>query len=623
MPTSAKKKPSVDSDEPSLSRAEVASKRRAELKKRLKKIKLNRRTVDRNQKILLRHTTKFIASRWNNLRLVRRRIITWMSLVAVMIAICCVQLFLYNRGEAINAGASGGIYSEGVIGDISSFNPLFASSDNEKAVSSLIYSGLYSSGGPGKLNPQLAESYKISDDAKTYTVKLRDNVKWSDGEEFNAEDVVYTLGLMKHASVGSSLRSSWQNIAVAKIDNLTVNFTLSSPYTYFPYALTFGILPEHILKDINPADIRAYAADNKANIVGTGPFLYRSTESASGNRVILHFERNDQYFRVAAKLKYVNIYTYPTSTDLLAGYGSREVNAASGVKVSDAKSALNVAGASVVQPTTSDGTFVLFNNNEITSEKSVREALRLATNRDKLARVSIAREGDVEGLNVPESLDTPIQPGLFSRVDELKQPSFDIKAAAEKLDQAGWTLDSEGQRQKDGELMTINMVTVRGAEYEPVAQALASDWRGLGIKVDLTVADPGVIQQNYIVTRSYDVLVYQIHLGSDPDMLAYWGSSQATARGLNFSNYSSPLADLSLTRGRSEMNTERRQARYVDFVKQWLNDAPAVALYQPKYYYVKNQAIDTLTSEKLTDSSDRFNDISDWTVNNGQFKNTP
>ena len=71
------------------------------------------------------------------------------------------------------------------------------------------------------------------------------------------------------------------------------------------------------------------------------------------------------------------------------------------------------------------------------------------------------------------------------------------------------------------------------------------------------------------------------------------------------------------------MNTERRQARYVDFVKQWLNDAPAVALYQPKYYYVKNQAIDTLTSEKLTDSSDRFNDISDWTVNNGQFKNTP
>ena len=595
------------------------------LKKRWRRIKPTRRNVERNQKVLLRHAHKFITGRWNNLCLVRRRVVSWLLLVSVLVAIGCVQMVLYSQNETIYAAVGEGTYSEGVVGAISSFNPLFADTDDEKAVSSLVYQSLYVSSSANQLDPQLAVSYSVSDDAKTYTVKLRDNVKWSDGEPFSADDVVYTMNLIKDLTTGSSLRSSWQNIESHKVDDLTVSFTLANPYAHFPFALTFGILPEHILKDIKPVDMRSFISENKTKVVGTGPFVYRSSELTANSQSMLHFERNSNYSGIKPRLKYVNIATYKTSADLLSGYNNREVNAAAGVALPEAKQALTIASTEIAQPTLADGVFALFNvSGGVASNKDVRQALRLATNRDDLLKSAVNYdEGLDENLGLPQKLETPIQPGIFSDVDNIKQPSYDSSAAAEKLNSVGWELNSKGQREKDGELLTIDMVTVGGTDYESVAEALSKQWQQLGVDVNLTVANASTVQQDYVITRAYDVLIYQIHLGSDPDILAYWGSSQATARGLNFSNYKSTLADLALTRGRSETNFDKRQARYVDFTNMWVEDVPAIALYQPNYYYLKNSTIKSLNGDELVSSSVRFQDVSSWTANAGQLKNTP
>ena len=81
------------------------------LKKRWRRIKPTRRNVERNQKVLLRHAHKFITGRWNNLCLVRRRVVSWLLLVSVLVAIGCVQMVLYSQNETIYAAVGEGTYS--------------------------------------------------------------------------------------------------------------------------------------------------------------------------------------------------------------------------------------------------------------------------------------------------------------------------------------------------------------------------------------------------------------------------------------------------------------------------------------------------------------------------------
>jgi peptide/nickel transport system substrate-binding protein len=170
----------------------------------------------------------------------------------------------------------------------------------------------------------------------------------------------------------------------------------------------------------------------------------------------------------------------------------------------------------------------------------------------------------------------------------------------------------------------LSVVTVRGADYEPAAKNLANQWEKLGIKVEFTAADPSSVQQNFVIPRAYDVLIYEFHIGVDPDVFAYWASSQATARGLNFANYKSTLADLSLTNARAQLDSAKRAVRYTDFVKRWLADAPAIALYQPNYYYLTADDVNGLSDDApVFEKTSRFADVQNFTVEVNKFKTTP
>ncbi|MDR0957378.1 MAG: ABC transporter substrate-binding protein, partial [Candidatus Nomurabacteria bacterium] len=432
------------------------------------------------------------------------------------------------------------------------------------------------------------------------------------GANFSADDVIYTLNLIKNPVVSSPLISTWQDINVKKNGDLEIIFELPRPYSSFPFTMTFGILPNHILKDVAPDQIRNFVIENRMNVVGTGDFkFYRQDENTETGQTTWYFTGIDGRTHV----KNLDIKTYADSESALVGFENGEVNAVTGLSINEIEKAQKMSDVKILQVPVDDGVFALFNNSgQFTSNKNIREALRYAVDRAELRKNQKFES---------EPLETPIMTGVIGEVDSLKQPDFNLEEAGKKLDEAGWVLGENGQRTKDGVQLELNVVTVKGADYEPTAEFLAESWRKLGVKVNFIAADPATFQIDYLATHNYDVLVYQLHLGADPDVSPYWLTSTAE-NGLNFANYKSKINDLNLTNAKTETNASKQAARYADFVKQWISDAPAIALYQPKIYYLSRSGNQSFSDDyKLVSLAYRFYDARSWSVSTGEFMITP
>ncbi len=526
-----------------------------------------------------------------------------------------------NGRTMVKATAPGGNYVEGVVDKLTTISPLYANTDTEKAASQLVYPGLLSYDSANKLHGQLAHSWQHDDGGKVWTVKLRSDLKWADGQALTASDVVYTLALMKKPEINSAISSSWQTITATAKDTTTVEFTLPAPLMSFDSALTFGVLPKHILEGKSAIEIADLSNKQPAKLVGAGPFSFAGTEK-SGDSSTWRFQPNPNYYGDPAKLSTFTIRTYSDNSSLIKGLISSEVNAISGVKIDSLPQLKH--NFKLIQLKTADGVFAIFNNEaDLTGDPVVRRALRLGLDRSAIRRQVLS--GSDNRLHEPTALETPIATGVYDQVDRLKQPDYNLEEAKKMLDGAGWVQpQGSDYRQKSGAQLNLNIITIADTNYQNVARLIAQQWKKLGVNAQVRAIPPSGAQQNYLAPRNYDVLVYQIHLGADPDMFAYWSSTQTQASGLNLANYRSRRAEIALSAGRSNTNPEARQARYVAFVHQWLKDCPAIALYQPSLIYATEPSVRMLNSgEALIDAGNRYQATGNWTSATRMVMTTP
>ncbi|MDR0955753.1 MAG: ABC transporter substrate-binding protein [Candidatus Nomurabacteria bacterium] len=571
------------------------------------------RNAARAQKLAARHARRWLFKRWDNLLKVRREVAGWLVLVLVLIAGVAAQNLVYARGLTSTGAAAGGSLVEGIVGQISSVNPLFAQTDNEKALSNLIYAPLFNYQN-GKLSGALATRWQISNDGKTYLILLRSGVKFSDGTPLTASDVVWTIDQIQNSATGSPLADTFKNVKAEVATGNEVKFTLATPFAPFLNNLTFGILPGNELKDMSAGDLRADLSSKPA--VGAGAFVWRNQQT-DGSDSQIFLTPNQHYYGGAAKLNILEIRTFSSSGALAKALKTGAITAAAGLNSNDASGFANDKTVKLSQLPLDDGVFALFNCANL--DQNLRAALRLGVD-----RTTVIQAATIGTLAKPTALNSPIALGLDAKIDALTQPKSSQVAAADALNKLGWTLNQKtGKREKSGQTLTLNVVTASGTDYAAAAQNLVSQWQSLGIDARLTLADPATIQQNYLIGRAYDVLVYQLHLGADPDEFAYWASSQAAPTGLNFSNYKSSLSDIALSGGRTRLDPALRASKYLTFAKQWLNDAPAIALYRPNYYDAIATSARAALPANLVSPADRFYDAPNWTVKSARYFATP
>lgn len=574
------------------------------------KLNFNKRKLSKQLKKVegatLRHTHKFIIKRWVNVREAQRHIVTWILIMGILIAATGLQLMWFRQGYYTTAGATDGVYAEAVQGPINTLNPLFASSSAEQSASYLMFSRLINYDKTGHLSYDLATNITVDKTETIYTIKIRNDVNWQDGQNLTANDIAFTIGLIKDPNVRTTIEG-WNDIVVKVIDNYTIEFSLKSVYAAFEHALTFPILPKHLLGDIASGSIRENNFSN--NPVGSGPFKFsfiQETDKTLGRRIV-YMIRNESYYRGVAKISRFQLNTYNNTDEIRHAILIGEVNAAADLSTADITD-LNENRYDIESNPINSGVYAIFNvKSPVLQDISLRRVLQLATNTD-------AVRADLP--TTTPALDLPFTNSqLFG--DLPKVSKYDLVTAKKTLDDTGWVLNAQNIREKAGVQLKLSVVTIKNNELEHALEVLISQWRALGIVIDTKVVDPndasqGVVQ-NILQPRDYDILLYQLNIGGDPDVYAYWHSSQASPQGSNFANYSNVISDEALSTARVKSDPNLRNAKYITFAKQWLSDVPAIGLYQSTAQYVSNKNVHSVGDNNILISPiDRYSDILDW-----------
>lgn len=549
--------------------------------------------------------------RLSRLTKVRRFIAAWTMLFILLIGAVFYQTRMLGNYYLQPAPADGGIYTEGILGSFTNANPIYAATSVDNSVARLVFAGLFKYDQNNQLVADLAKSIVVDARGTTYTVVLKDGLLWHDGMPLTAEDVVYTYSIIQTPDAKSPLFTSWTGIKVQKIDAKTISFTLPSLLTAFPQSLTTGLLPKHILGNIPAAQLRSIAF-NTTRPIGAGPFTFDDVDALTANteqrEQRISFSRNPNYVGGPSAIDTLIIRTFGTTERLEQAFKDREVNAAAGlVRVSDdIRDDLSVREFNI--PLSSEVLVFFKSSSPYFGDANVRRAFSYATDTTQV----------ISGIGLPVSpVSGPLLRGQVGFDPSIRQNTNNPQLAAQLLDQAGWTLGANGRRSKAGQALLFTLTTQNNSVYNNVAQILKRQWEAVGAQVDILALDDEEFQLELSRNRNYDALLYGIAIGADPDVFAYWHSSQADSRSgsrLNFSEYKSTAADKSLEAGRTRTEDAVRASKYKPFLTAWRDDAPAIALYQPRYLYVAREPLFGFSPSLINSGVDRFNSVTDWKI---------
>lgn len=556
------------------------------------------------------HLDRHFFRRLGRLYEVRRFLIAWVLLLVLLVGTTVIQTRALGSYFQVVGPQPGGIYSEGIVGTFTNANPLFASSEVDTAVSRLLFSSLMTYSDKNELVGDLAKSLTVDASGKVYTAVLRNDVRWHDNVPLTAADVAFTYGLIQNPDAKSPLFLSWQGIKVAAVDAHTVTFTLPNVFAAFPYSLTNGIIPKHKLSETGAGNLRS-ALFNTTQPVGSGPFKWNRVEvrgtKAEDREQRVSLVQNPSYYKGQPKLTEFIIRSFLNEGRMTKSFDSGELTAMAGIQDATENEKKDLAVGQYNIPVTG-AVMAFFRISQASlQDVAVRRALTWATNQQailaKLSYPSIIARG-------------PLLRGMIGYDKTLTQLQYSVDQANASLDAAGWARGADGIRSKAGQRLSLVLNTLNIAEYASVANILQKQWRAVGAETTVNSLSQDDLQVA-INSRSYDILLYGISMGADADQFAYWHSSQADVlapRRLNFSGYSSKAADSALEAGRTRLDPNLRAAKYRPFLESWQLDAPAVALYQPRFLYITHGNVFNFNLTSINMPADRYADVQNWMV---------
>jgi peptide/nickel transport system substrate-binding protein len=494
-------------------------------------------------------------------------------IVLLTITTGCAQKTEVEAPEVIAEGArSGGSIILAGESEPGNLNPVIWATTSDTNVTHLMYDCLVIPDRELKMIGKLAKDWDISEDGRTYTFHLNENIKWHDGIPFTAEDVEFTFTMIANPEYDMGATSRVLGIVGAEayrsgdadniegikvIDDLTISFTTIEPSAPFLASLYIGVIPKHILKNV-PLPEWAEHTTNRAP-VGTGPFKF--VEWKSGQYISV--EANMDYFMGAPKLDKI-IYRFGDQNTMLSAFINKEVDIAP-LPISEYDSVKDLTFSEVKLQDQLTVYYIGFNlRNDFFKNEKIRIAMAYATNKELIVASVLGKFGRVEDDVFPSS--------HWSHNPNITKYSYNPEKAKELIGSMGYSLNKDGFFEKDGKELGLTLEVPTGKkEREQTAVLLKQDWEAVGIKTELRFLDfPTLVtkllpktkdgKQRPVSKDDFDAYILGYGVEADPDEYSpYFNSALMPPNGYNFCGYDTTTMDTLLENQKGEINIEKRQ----------------------------------------------------------------
>ncbi len=531
----------------------------------------------------------------------------FVALAGGVFAVSALWFFVLSNPSGEAVPASGGRYVEGVTRPPDRINPLFANANaTDRDLASLIFSGLVTLSPDGTPLPDLAERWEITGNGQSYVFHLREGVAWQDEEKtrFDADDVVFTFDAISDPEFKGdpALAQLMRGVVVSARDSYTVEFKLEQAYAPFLAFMTVGMLPEHLLRDLDADGL--YNAEFNARPIGTGPYQFQGRTNSS---IVL--ESNSTYYFGPPRISTLELRVFGDESAVAAALRDGDIDGSllSPQATSSDIDFLRSGDRFSLQELTGTSLHVVYldTRSPLFDDVDVRTALFRTINPASLI------EKAADGRGVPA--DTGI-PGSSWAYTQVEVPSFDAGEAARALENAGWSRGRDGVRRKGDARLSFTLSTSNEVHRVAIAENVATQLRSVGADVTIQALDAATFIDEHLLPRRFEAALVEIDLGADPDPYPFWHSSQIVPPGRNLANYADPRFDDALERARQTTDIARRTELYALFEGMLIAEMPALPLYTPVYTYVQDTNVRGFTASLLFTPAWRFANVREWFV---------
>ena len=476
----------------------------------------------------------------------------------------------------------------GWLGIPDTLNPAYAFLTEAYIIFDLIYSPLVTEDKDGNYVGALAEEWSASDDGLTWTFTLNDGLKWHNGEPLIAEQVAWTINAIMENPDGWAALSNYTNgfASVTAPDDKTIVITTEQPIANMEYRLSFlyAVYPPDFEGFTTPEDLQNFPNDQP---IGTGMFKVNTFDKDKG---VLLLDANKDFAGGAPHLDQVIYQTFDTGDALIQALKAGDIDATIEVPESAFET---VQGFEGVEAIASDGrsfTELIINSadpnhdpaptaNPALRDPAVRLAMETAINRQDLIDIVLQGLGSHGDTIVPPTLG-----GGFWHNPNLDVVEFNIDAANQILEDAGYVMGSDGVREKNGTRLEFRLQFPSDEASYPRIADLLSDWFSqIGISATPEAVDPDALIASTTFVGDYDLVIWG--WGSDPDpdfILSVMLTDQFVEGGWSDSGYHNPEYDQLYLDQQAAVDRDERQQIIWKMQEMLYNDRPYIVLFYGK-----------------------------------------